>query len=261
MPVGTNRYADYDDMQRIFPTIVDFFLSAPQGTIDARTYLIAATNRINQFLQSLPFIETIPLATTSSGDYDQNIKDLCCYLAIHERVWGKLMQQLPEKPLWIADFYERGTGMMRDIVDGNLILEIGIGAAEKGIGEPAKGATNSGQALFFTNFDGYFGRLTDASHKRSWILQIDATTSGNNIGQATYKWSMDNGFTWEEETITTGTDWDNLAYNVHIRFQHGTGTANQLNFGDRWTWTTVPERLKQKQHGNYAASYEFEMGS
>jgi len=261
MSVGTNRYADFSDMQRIFPGIVDYFLNAAQGTTDARNYLIAATNKINEFLQALPFIETVPLATTASGDFDQRIKDMCCNLAIHERVWGKLRQQLPEKPLWIADFYSEATSIMRDIVDGNTILEVGIGGAEKGINEPAKGATNSGQALFFNNSDGYNGRLTDVFGKRTWVVQIDATASGNNIAQATYKWSMDNGFSWEEEAIATGTDWDSLAYNVYVRFQHGTGTANQLNFGDRWVWTTVPERLRQKQHGNYAASYEFEMGS
>src|SRR3990172_5935657 len=101
MSVGTNRYDDYSDMQRIYSGVVDYFINAPQGTTDARNYLIAATLKIDQFLKALPFIEKVPLATTSSGDYDQRIKDLCCNLAIHERVWSKLREQYPEKPGWI----------------------------------------------------------------------------------------------------------------------------------------------------------------
>src|SRR5574341_367225 len=260
MSVGTNRYADYVDIQGVFPKIIEYYADPPaaQGTTDARSDLIWATRLINQKLQSIPYIKTTPLGTTSNGDYDESIKLACSNYAIHRRVWGKLRDQYEDIPTWIQSFWESAEKIMADIADGNIILETQISAAEKGISEPAKGTANAGISIFFTNSDGYGGYFSGVDFRRTWKVQIDGTSGGNGIGNATFKWSKDNGQTWEETGQETGTGWEYLEQNVYIRWEHGTGTGNQCGMSDFWTFETVPTRLRQQANVKYAQTYEFE---
>lgn len=54
-----------------------------------------------------------------------------------------------------------------------------------------------------------YGPYTGSATVQEWLIQIDSVATGTEIGQATFRWSLDNGATWEAENVLT---WS-LAYN------------------------------------------------
>lgn len=54
-----------------------------------------------------------------------------------------------------------------------------------------------------------FGPYTGSAQLLKWLIQIDDISGGSEVGQATFRWSIDGGVTWEAEGVPT---W-NLEYN------------------------------------------------
>jgi hypothetical protein len=64
-----------------------------------------------------------------------------------------------------------------------------------------------------------YGPYTGAALEVNWLVQIDSVTGGTEVGQATFRWSMDGGATWAGEGLLTwnlGYDPDSLEKTVSI---------------------------------------------
>jgi hypothetical protein len=69
-----------------------------------------------------------------------------------------------------------------------------------------------------------------------YTVQIDSTTPGTEIGQATFRWRTTATLSgsWEATGVTTSSSFLNLNYGVQIAWKVGTG--QDVNEGDTWTF-------------------------
>lgn len=65
-----------------------------------------------------------------------------------------------------------------------------------------------------------------------YVVKIDSVAAGNEIGQATFKWSDDGGVTWDTTGVGTSTSPTLLNNGVRITFAAGVGNDFKLN--DLW---------------------------
>ncbi|MBW2596805.1 MAG: hypothetical protein JRC93_12715, partial [Deltaproteobacteria bacterium] len=78
------------------------------------------------------------------------------------------------------------------------------------------------------------GGLYSASEDKGYIIEIDGIGAGKEVGQATFKWSDDDGQTWTETGVTTQTGAYEISNGVTVQFAAGTGDDCEL--GDKWSW-------------------------
>ena len=89
-----------------------------------------------------------------------------------------------------------------------------------------------------------FGAFSGTSD-REFVVRIDSIAGGAEVGEATYKWSLSGGASWEATGVTTSGSNTLLAEGVYIRFTGGTG--DDFAWGDTWRFKAVnhfnPARL------------------
>ena len=70
-----------------------------------------------------------------------------------------------------------------------------------------------------------------------YTIQIDSTTPGTEIGQATFRWRTSETVSgsWEASGVTTASTFLTLNYGVQIAFQSGTG--QDVSTGDTWIFS------------------------
>jgi len=78
------------------------------------------------------------------------------------------------------------------------------------------------------------GGLYSASADKGYVAEIDSVTAGQEVGQATFKWSDDDGQTWTETGVATSSDPYEMSNGVTIQFT--TGTGDDFELGDKWSW-------------------------
>ena len=93
-------------------------------------------------------------------------------------------------------------------------------------------AANTGDG--FIELNGRYGgndetdRTDDSMDDETWYFEIDTTGS---VGTATFKWSRDDGSTYQSTLKTTSQEWIYLAAGIYIRFWDREG---EFDSGDKW---------------------------
>lgn len=88
------------------------------------------------------------------------------------------------------------------------------------------------------------GGLYSASEDLGYVIEIDSVAAGKEVGQATFKWSDDDGQTWSETGVTTQAGAYLMSNGVTIQFASGTG--DDFESGDKWSWICKNNYGKQK---------------
>lgn len=73
-----------------------------------------------------------------------------------------------------------------------------------------------------------------------WKIEIDGAGACKT---ATFKWSRDNGVTWEDTTVTTDEEWISLDAGISIRFWD---RAGEFDSGDKWVVFMQTERREEQ---------------
>lgn len=228
------------------------------GTTSINADIYSSFMRINEYMDAIGRFHTIPLGTQSdTGRYPEalviwNAKDVV-YNKLRARHAKSVGDDLPA---WITDFRDDAEGLRLDIITGNIVFRDEISIAESGIQPPTIG-TQNGNATFFNNYqmDIYQG----GDFPRTFVVEIDGTNKGNDVGKATYKWSYDNAITWEDTEVETSMNWDELTYNVAVRWETS-GENNELEIGDRWHFKCIPEDIKSYGESSQVLARTFYRG-
>jgi len=88
------------------------------------------------------------------------------------------------------------------------------------------------------------GGLYSASEDMGYVVEIDSVGAGKEVGQATFKWSDDDGQTWNETGVTTSSDPYEMSNGVTVQFT--TGTGDDFELGDKWSWIGKNNYGRQK---------------
>jgi len=88
------------------------------------------------------------------------------------------------------------------------------------------------------------GGLYSASEDLGYVVEIDGVGGGQEVTQATFKWSDDDGQTWTETGVATQTSAYEMSNGVTIQFASGTGDDFEL--GDKWSFICKNNYGKQK---------------
>lgn len=88
------------------------------------------------------------------------------------------------------------------------------------------------------------GGLYSGDEDLGYVVEIDSVSAGNEIGQATMRWSDDDGVTWSATGVTTSTDPYEISNGVTFQFTAGTG--NDFELGDKWSFICKNNYGKQK---------------
>ncbi len=88
------------------------------------------------------------------------------------------------------------------------------------------------------------GGLYSASEDKGYVAEIDSVAAGKEVGQATFKWFDDDGQTWSETGVTTQTGAYLMSNGVTVQF--ATGTGDDFELGDKWSWICKNNYGKQK---------------
>lgn len=282
--MGTLAYCALSDLGKHF----DEFLDSYYGTEAAgSTAAIADLNRhyriINDFLDSLGRFKRIPIGTQADGSYPQSLIDLNAVSLISEKLLAVHAGELAtEIPAWILQYITTRKEIRDMIAEGEIIFEEEISVGELGVGAPlvvSKGTDSKGDVD--SNWDGYSGQVAwheqtelrpafrqiwgvtkgyqGEDFPRWYHIKIDGTSSGNEIEEASFKWSMDGGISWEETGITTDDDWIYLDWGVFVRFTFSAGTSH-LNMNDEWKFYCVPQRITAQGNKRIVKTREFQRG-
>lgn len=293
--MGTNTYAQLTEFDKHFNGFLDeyygTYLGGTGGTVlgAGSTLAVADLNRhyrlINDFLDSLGRFKRLPIGTQADGSYPQSLIDLNTVSVIGEKLMavhsGEITGEIPE---WIMQYLTYRSEIRTMIKEGQIIFEEEISVAETGVGAPvvvSMGADTVGE--MDSNWDGYAGEFTmelegeqrlrpQVSHisgytkgyqgedfPRWWHVKVDGTTGGNEIGEATFKYSITGGATWEDTGLATDDDWYYLGWGVYIRFTFSGGTSH-FNYDDEWKFYCVPKRIRAEGNTNLVRVREFIRG-
>lgn len=88
------------------------------------------------------------------------------------------------------------------------------------------------------------GGLYSASEDLGYVVEIDSVAGGKEVGQATFKWSDDDGVSWSETGVTTQAGAYLMSNGVTVQFASGTG--DDFEVGDKWSWICKNNYGKQK---------------
>lgn len=203
-----------------------------------------------------------PLNTLgTSGTYDQQITEWCSMSVIYKRLVYKhgddYQDGLPED---VSYFKTRAVDIEKAIVDGGLALDVDTTMEESGIGFAYAGGTaGTSPALFYNNKE--YGGIYDHDHwEGRFIVQIDSTAGGNDIGKATFKWSRDGGHSYEDTEVLTSTNWTSLMSGIKVRWHPVGTTTDQLHTNDWWYFDVIPMNKKAKGYKNVAKVKTFARG-
>jgi len=265
--IGTNRYYEFFAEE----------LYGTNGTLTTggSTTLISdidfSYRTINDEMRSTGKWSLLPIQKDRNGDFPQAMQAWNAYDVIFRKLISRFQGEFEQIPDSINIFGTLAMRYARIVKEGGAIFAEDIDAGELGIGMPELvGALGSNtRGTFFNNWRGFpypdsfsnsrqlnnslrrGGRsskqgFTGSDFPRTWIVQID--TAGG-IGTATYKWSMNGGKDYEDTTVLTDEDWEELEDNVWIRWSPDDQGSNAFTVGDKWKFQTVPEHIR-RQYGS-----------
>jgi len=250
-------YATNSDLDRLFNNFtLEYYGTFLNDDTTQGTIFASAQAEIDRDLQvSSKFIDSklaglgyrTPVSKVN-GTYDIFLTEWCAYMTIYRRLVRNHAPSISsdEIPDWIKSFADFAKEIEDGIVEGNLILDIDISAEESGIGHVYVGGT-SGSA-YIENNRLYGGAYRSTDYKGRVVVQIDGTSGGNTIGKATFKWSKDGGYSYEDTGITTSTAWISLFDGVKIRFVNVGTNTDQLQLDDWWYFDVIPVNMPTKRH-------------
>ena len=228
------------------------------GTTKINDDILTSYRRINEYLDAIGRLHTIPIGTQAdTGRYPEavvvwNVKDV-----IYNKLRSRFAPQVEDAlPGWIQQFGDDAESLRLDIISGNIVFRDEVSVSESGIQPPAV-VTRNGNATFYNNYNRDI--YTGGDFERTFVIEIDGTNSGNEIGKATFRWSYDGGVTWEDEDVDTGTAWVELTYNVQVRWEPS-GTANEIELGDRWQFRCIPEDIPSYGESSQVRARNFYRG-
>lgn len=202
----------------------------------------------NEWLSAISSIKQIPIGTMpTSGLFPLHVRMLQANLTIYARLkskhYGEFVNGIPS---WISTYITRAREILSDIKNQNVVFETDIYQGESGIGVGSFTA-KAGLANWYTNWE--TGVYQGSDFSRNYVIQIDGTTAGQQIGTATFKYSNDNGVTWATMGVPTNTNWTDVENGLWMRWEAvGTSTA-QLSIGDSFSVRCVPINIPVKSGG------------
>lgn len=209
--------------------------------------LHSSFDQTNEILSSIPSIKQVPVGTQVGGNYPHHVRMLQSNLMVWNRLRNKHYAEFTDNyPGWINAFKNTADGMIVALRKQQAIFADDTSYGEAGIGIGTF-TSKTGVANWYSNWETGFYRASD--YPKTYVVQIDGTTSGNVIGSATFKWSKNGAFTWEDELQETSSEWVELEDGLAIRWENvGTGTM-QLSVGDRFEVRCTPQNVPQKGGG------------
>lgn len=226
---GTNLDGDEE-----VTTITQFYVDANQSF-----------DETNEMLSGINSIKQLPFGTQSGGNYPYHVRMLQANLMIYARLKARHFGEFNDGiPGWINTYRAQADKILADIRGQNVVFDQDVTTGESGIGV-GSWVSHSGAANLYSNWETGFYRGDD--YPRVFVVEIDGTTSGSNIGQSTFKWSNDGGFTFltENTELSTATSWTELESGLKVRWEP-VGTNAQCVYGDRFTIRCTPMNIPQK---------------
>lgn len=244
-------YASFRD----FETYLEGFGTNYFGTINENTGVLSidtsswqdainqSYNRINSILDSIERIPIVPVGTQPrTGSYhpyliEWNVCDTI-FMKLKSRHSPEMNNALP---LWMQEFGTRAQIILDEIVSGK--ISFSTDTVRTGINIPQK-VSVVGFGTLFDNWD--FGFYNASDYPKMFHIKITGTVDGNNIGQAKFKYSEDDGVSYCETETLTGTSWIDIKDGLQIRWQPAviSGTQVQLNLNDEWKIECTPTQVR-----------------
>lgn len=211
-------------------------------------------NFINQQLTTLGY--KLPVSKGTDGYYDQALRDWNAWDSIYRIVFPRMVSQIKQddgKP-WFDYFKKRADEKWDEFRSRKVVLNSLSTPGEVGV-QPGTKIGGTLYSVMQNNWEGYGNGFEGADFPRTWRLEVISIGTDGAFANSQYRWSMDNGITWEG-TQTAQTAWVMLADEVYVRFDRGssTGTTGLFTTADVWQFNTVPIKLSTGGKG-VARSY------
>jgi len=257
-------YASISDLNRYLENFATNYYGARDGalgTISINGSLIqsdleSSFAKMNSMLDSLDLVPIVPIGTSvKTGSYNPFLIEWNCCDTIYNKLKSRHYAEFKgELPSWMIEFGSRGLNVFTDIMNGKITLD--TQTTEKGIGYPEK-IRQSGVAQFYSNWDS--GYYTASDYKKVFHFKIISVTAGSSFGQAKFKISHDDGFTYDADEIFVGTEWINIANGLAIRWSPVvSGTNAQFGSADEWKVQCIPMNVVS---GGYSSRFkQFRVG-
>lgn len=228
--------------ERYYGTYIDDDADVTYGT-NYEDDLLLSFNKTNEFLYSVPHIKKVPVGTQSDGNYPYAVRALQANMMVHTRLKSRHYGEFTDGiPGWITVFFQNSKELMEDIRHQNYVFDEDTTEGESGIGIGSWTVKN-GSCAMYTNWEAgvYYGD----DFPRTYVIEINGTTAGNAIGQPTFHWSRDGGYSFGS-SATTATHWVGIENGLAVRWEAvGTGTM-QVEYGDRFAVKCVPQNVPTK---------------
>jgi len=221
---------------------------------NSKDKIISKYNYINRLLESLNI--TAPRQKNDDGLYDQSLRDMNAWMAIHAIVQEKQVNRglgEDEEP-WYKTFKDNALSIYDDIAKKRIVFRDQVSASESGI-ERATRSLGSSEGTMVTNWDRSYGKgFRGADYPKTWKVQITGTGTAGELNECIFKWTNNDWI--GSSTGTTNIGWIGLGDEVYIRWSKGnaTGSTNLMVAGDEWQFDTNPTST-QKGGINGAKSY------
>jgi hypothetical protein len=201
-------------------------------------------NFINQQLVNLGY--NLPVVKGTNGYYDQSLRDWNAWDSIYRIVSPRAISQARagDDTLWFDYYKKRSEEMWDRFRKKQVVLNIQNAPGEVGIMAGTKIAgTSNGQME--TNWEGYGKGFLGGDFPRTWRIEMVGTGTAGGLTEGTFRWSKDDGVTWDGTSAQTDINWIHLADEVYVRFHRGTasGTINMWSTADTWQFRTAPIKL------------------
>lgn len=233
----SNGYCNLSDLPKYgLAGATNYYDSDDEGN----AFIEQGWNWLNGQLEAILPDVRVPVATTSTGEYDQHLIAANAWMANYYLTSSRHRGETSALPEWILDFRYSAEAVITSIGSKNVVLEEQTSIVESGIGPVTAGTTNTGAARMHSDRFGYKGIYLGYDYERTYYVRIDAAAGDKDIDDCTFEWSMDGGVTMQATGIACSTDWTLLANNAHIRFERVGGTTDQLQLGDFWYFKCVP---------------------
>lgn len=236
---GLETYIQPHELYGYYENVENYF----DGSELERVY--DSFNFINQQLLNLGY--DAPVRAGTSGFFDQSLRDWNAWDSIYRIVTPRAISQSrsTDEGHWF-DYYKKKADELWDkFRKKQIVLNVQSAPGEVGIMAGTKVAgTLYGQME--TNWEGYGKGFLGDDFPRTWRVEMTGTGTAGGLTEGTFRWSKDNGVSWEGTNALTDTKWVYLADEVYIRFHRGTytgGTTGMWSTSDAWTFRTAPLKI------------------
>lgn len=236
---GLQTYIKPHELYGYYENVEDYF----DGSELERVY--DSYNFINQQLLNLGY--DAPVRLLQDGVYDQSLRDWNAWDSIYRIVSPRAISQSrsTDEVFWFDYYKKRADEIWDKFRKKQIVLNVQTAPGEVGIMAGTKiSGTLYGQME--TNWEGYGKGFQGADFPRTWRVEITGTGTSGGLTEGTYRWSRDNGVTWDGTNALTDTGWVHLADEVYIRFHRGTylgGTNGMWTTSDVWNFRTAPLKI------------------